>query len=168
MKNEREIPLTEIDGIEIGLYRVGAYGHDHVRAETLLDAQMSAPCAVVLALTQDQVSVQGFEPKTFAQPLLQDLLSKTRVYVDEDCEALYPGRRSGVIRIRLLDGRVLEKRVIDPRGEGANPLTDDELIAKFTANCQARLGTSRTEAIISQVMSYDRQVSSAELFQLLR
>jgi 2-methylcitrate dehydratase PrpD len=168
LKKEVDIPLSGIDSIEIGLYRVGAYGHDHVRAETLLDAQMSAPCAVVLALTHERVSAQGFEPQTFASSLMQELLSKTRVFVDEECEALYPRQRSGMVRIRLRDGRVLEKRVIDPRGEGANPLSDEDLIAKFVANGEAKLGAARTQAIISQVMSFDRQAGSVELFKLLR
>lgn len=168
LRNESQISATEIEEIEIGLYRVGAYGHDHIRAETLLDAQMSAPCAVALALTRGGVSALGLEPKTFTEPLMQDLLAKTRVYVDDDCEALYPTRRSGVVRLRLSDGRTLEKRVIDPRGEGENPMTDEDLILKFRSNCDDVLGIESAGALIGEVMSFESRPTSAELFKLLK
>lgn len=168
LKDAGGIDLTEIEEIEIGLYRVGAYGHDHIRAETLLDAQMSAPCAVALALTREGVGAKDFEPRTFDDPALQDLLSKTRVYVDDECEALYPGRRSGLVRLRFRDGRIAEKRVIDPRGEGENPLTDDDLIAKFQANCAEKLGAARAGELVSMILSFEERPSSAPLFDLLK
>lgn len=168
LKAAGEIPLSEIEEIEIGLYRVGAYGHDHVRVQTLLDAQMSAPCAVALALTQGAVSARGFEQATFGDPGVQTLLSKTRVFIDDACEALYPARRSGVIRLRFRNGGGLEKRVSDPRGEGDNPMTDEDLILKFRNNCVDRIGAARANALVEIVLSFEREPTSATLFELLK
>ena len=34
--------------------------------------------------------------------------------LDDECERIYPGVRSGSARIKLRDGTVLEKRVLEP------------------------------------------------------
>lgn len=86
------------------------------------------------------------------RPDIRRLIDVTEVYVDEECERIYPGRRSGVARIELRDGRVLEERVLDPKGEGENPMTDDDLSTKFSSNCAAVIGEERTRSLLQLVM----------------
>jgi 2-methylcitrate dehydratase PrpD len=53
----------------------------------------------------------------------------------------------------LQDGRRLTRRVLDPRGEGENPLSDDDLSEKFLANAGPVLGGARAEAAMAALWS---------------
>ena len=143
MRQAEGIAAADVAGIEIGLYEVGARGHDHITARNLLEAQMSAPCAIAAALIHGRLGFAELAPEGFAAPEPQRLLAATRVVVDPDCEAAYPGRRSGVVTLTLRDGRRLTRRVLDPRGEGDNPMSDADLSEKFLANAGPVLGPDR-------------------------
>jgi 2-methylcitrate dehydratase PrpD len=64
--------------------------------------------------------------------------------------------RSGSARIVLRDGKVLEKRVLEPKGEVKNPMTDADLEAKFRANCEPLLGGARCERILADVWKFEQ------------
>lgn len=164
IRGRKGFDLSHIAGIEIGLYEVGAAGHDHKRADNLLEAQMSAPVTTALALAFGDVTAPSFDRENLERADVRRLIEATEVYVDAECERLYPGRRSGVARVRLADGRVLEERVLDPKGEGENPMTDDDLVRKFTGNCEAIIGADKVQAVLDIVQGLDRGSSLDALF----
>jgi hypothetical protein len=43
--------------------------------------------------------------------------------------------------------------VLDPKGEGENPMTDDDLSTKFASNCAAVIGEERTRSLLQLVMA---------------
>lgn len=151
LRREEGLSSGDVAGVEIGLYEVGARGHDHITARNLLEVQMSAPCAVAAVLMQGRLGVAELEPAAFEAPEAQRLLAATQVTIDAECEAAYPGCRSGVVTLVLRDGRRLTRRVRDPRGEGENPLSDDDLSDKFRANAGPVLGADRAEAALAAI-----------------
>lgn len=155
LRQEAGLASTDVIGVEIGLYGVGAHGHDHLAARNLLEAQMSAPCAMASALIHGRLGAAHFEPAVFADMEPQRLLAATRVYVDEECERAYPGVRSGVVTLQLADGRRLERRVLDPRGEGDKPLSDADLSRKFLDNASASLPPGRAEELLELLWAAD-------------
>ena len=128
---------------------------------------MSAPCAVAAALIHGRLSAADFEPVEFEGTEAQRLLGVTEVYVDEACERAYPTTRSGVIALRLADGRRIERRVLDPRGEGGNPMSDNDLGGKFLENASARLGGDRAARLLDLVWSADRDADLSAILALL-
>lgn len=149
LRREHDLTSDQVTQIDIGLYSVGAVGHDHITARNLLEAQMSAPCAVATVLMSGRAGRADFEPEVFETAEAQRLLSVTRTYVDEACESLYPKVRSGYVRLTLTDGRIIERRILDPRGEGDNPLTDEDLSQKFLGNAIDVLGEAQAREVLS-------------------
>jgi 2-methylcitrate dehydratase PrpD len=147
--------VDDVAAVEIGMYEAGAAGHDQKTAENLLDAQMSAPVTTALAIAFGNVTVPSFDRANLERPDVRRLIDVTEVYVDEECERIYPARRSGVARIRLRSGAVLEERVLDPKGEGENPMSDDDLAAKFFANCEPIVGAERGRRLLDAVWQLD-------------
>lgn len=167
LRTEENLKSGQVVAIDIGLYQVGAHGHDHRTASNLLEAQMSAPCAVVGALIHGRLNADDFEPSAFTGSEPQRLLAATRVYVDDDCERLYPGVRSGFVRLVLGDGRPLERRILNPRGEIADPLTDDDLSRKFMDNVPARIGPENAERLLEHIWMINGRSDLTEFFPLL-
>lgn len=157
----------DVTSIRIGLYAVGVNGHDHKHCDNVLDAQMSAPVGAALALADGDVAARSFLPGSLARPEVRRLVDLAETRVDAECERIYPGRRSGVVEIGLKDGRRLEARVLDPKGEGENPMPDADLERKFTANCAPVIGKEKCGAVLETIWRFEKERVLAPLLQLL-
>ena len=165
LREQHGFTQSQVKHIHIGLYAVGVNGHDHKHFDNLLDAQMSAPVAAALAVVDGDIAAQRFLPESLERPEVQRLIEASDTAVDEECERIYPGRRSGVVRIELNDRRSFEKRVLDPKGEGENPMTDVDLQRKFTVNCEPVVGKAKCERLRQVIWSFDQQPDVQELYE---
>ena len=158
---------ADVSSIRIGLYSVGVNGHDHKHCDNILDAQMSAPVGAALALADGDVAAQSFLPDSLARPEVRRLVGLAETRVDEECERIYPGRRSGVVEIWLKDGRRFEARVLDPKGEGDNQMSDADLERKFTANCVPVIEKNEGGAVLDAVWRFEQAPDLGKLLRLL-
>jgi 2-methylcitrate dehydratase PrpD len=156
---------ADVREIHIGLYSVGVNGHDHKHTENLLDAQMSAPVAAALAIVDGDIAATRFLPESLDRAEVRRLIDVSDTRIDPECERIYPGRRSGVVRIELRDGRSLERRVLDPRGEGENPMSDDDLRRKFTVNCEPVIGRAKCDRLREVIWNLDTSADVQALFK---
>ena len=86
------------------------------------------------------------------------LMQRTSVALDERVGA---GMES-VVAVRTADGRVLERTVAYPKGEPENPMTWDEMQAKFTEWSEPVIGASRAAQVIESVASLESLASMSE------
>ncbi len=156
LRDEHRFAPEDVREIGIGLYSVGVSGHDHKHADNLLDAQMSAPVAAALAVVHGDLAAHHFLPDALERREVRGLIDLCETYIDAECEALYPVRRSGVARVRLGDGRKLERRIVDPKGEGENPMTDADLERKFFLNCEPVIGRAKCERLREAVSRFEQ------------
>lgn len=167
LREEHGVHPQEVESIRIGLYAVGVNGHDHKHCENLLDAQMSAPVGAALAMVEGDVAAHMFLPESLERPAVRRLIDAADTFVDEECERIYPGRRSGAVEIGLKDGRKLSARVLDPKGEGENPMSDADLERKLIVNCHTLIGAANCRSLIDEVWEFDRADTIAPLLALL-
>ena len=90
---------------------------------------------------------------------VQRLMQRTSVTLDERVGA---GMES-VIALRTTDGRVIERSVTFPKGEPENPMTWDEIQAKFTEWSEPVIGAERAAQVIGSVASLESLASMSEL-----
>ena len=69
-----------------------------------------------------------------------------------------------IVLVRVNSGRSFEKRVLDPKGEGENPMSDDDLKRKFVVNCTPVIGKDRCEQLMQLVWNFENAKTVAELF----
>jgi 2-methylcitrate dehydratase PrpD len=167
LRARHSIAPGDVAALHIGLYSVGVNGHDHKHCENLLDAQMSAPVGAALALVDGDVAAHLFLPESLARPEVQRLIASAETAVDPECERIYPGRRSGAVEIRMKDGRKFSERVLDPRGEGENPMTDADLEQKFFTNGEPVIGKERARALKDAVWQFDQAPDLGALMRCL-
>jgi 2-methylcitrate dehydratase PrpD len=158
---------ADVEAIRLGLYAVGVNGHDHKHCDNLLDAQMSAPVGAALAMVDGEVAAHHFLPESLARPEVKRLIGIADARLDDECERLYPGRRSGAVEIALKGGKTYSARVLDPRGEGENPMSDADLERKFRANCEPVIGKQRSSAVLDAVWHFDAAGDVRKLLALL-
>jgi 2-methylcitrate dehydratase PrpD len=167
LREQNGIRPQDVKSLRLGLYSVGVNGHDHRHCDNLLDAQMSAPVGAALAMVDGGVAAPMFLPESLARPAVRRLIDLTETRLDEECERLYPQRRSGAVEIGLADGRKLAARVLDPRGEGENPMSDEDLARKFNANCAPLIGGEKARTLLATVWRFEQTRGLGELLGLL-
>ncbi|MCC7487330.1 MAG: MmgE/PrpD family protein [Burkholderiales bacterium] len=155
LHERKEYAVDEVARIDLGGYTHAIHGHDHRHHENLLDAQMSLPCAAALALVFGDVTVGMFRPEVLGRPDVRAMLERTNPYIDGECDRLYPHKRSALVRVVLHDGREREIRLQDPRGEPANPMTNEDLERKLVSNCEPVIGGERCARLIERVWAFE-------------
>ena len=123
------------------------------------------PVAAALAIVMGDVTAPMFVPATLDRPDVRALIERIDARLDDECERIYPGIRSGAAEIRLRDGTLLAKRVLEPKGEVKNPMTDADLEAKFRANCEPIVGRARCDQIIADVWRFDELGDASGFFK---
>ncbi len=82
-------------------------------------------------------------------PRKLDLASRVRCVADAECDRIFPNQFPAVLRVRLNNGEVREARVSYNRGGPENPLSDEELEAKFYENAERALPEEQIEELRS-------------------
>lgn len=165
LRERHGFKAADVRRLDLGLYAVGVHGHDHKHCDTLLDAQMSAPCAAALALVDGGIAARNFLPDSLERPEVRRLIDAADTRIDDECETIYPGRRSGAVRVTLHDGRSVEARVLDPKGEGENPMSDADLEKKFRVNCEPLLGAEKCRRLLALIWEFESAPDAGELYQ---
>ncbi|GAA0579546.1 MmgE/PrpD family protein [Actinomadura livida] len=158
---ERGLDPADIADIELGapapvLRTIGEPAEDKARPESGYHAAFSGPYTVAAALLGGGglgVSHEDFTDEAAADPARFALAAKVRCVPDARCDAIFPHRFPAVLRVRTRAGALLEERVDTNRGGPDNPLSPDELAAKFELNATRRV-TPAAAARITE-LTYD-------------
>lgn len=145
---------SHVRAIRVGTYEVAAR-HDRRDCRNLLDAQMSLPYAVALALVQDDVALQGFRPDEGLRRKLQPVIDKVHVEVDGGCEADYPAKRPAVVEIALVDGKTVSQRVDEPWGSTSNLMSQQDVERKFLEIWNSEGGSDEGHEVVGLVSGGD-------------
>ena len=106
-------------------------------------AKFSIPYAIAVALLKDNAGLGEYTEALAHDPALRALAAKVRYVVDPANP--YPKQFTGHIKVTLQDGQVFEHRQAWFKGGMDHPLSDDDLLHKFHANC-AYGGLPRAQA----------------------
>jgi 2-methylcitrate dehydratase PrpD len=132
--------------------------------------QFSIAYCVAVALTEGRAGLEQFSADRFVEdgvrdPAIASLLARTRVNVADDLTAKYPAAWPARIAIELADGTIRRGAADYPRGNPENPVTTDELEAKFMGLVAPRFGHEVARRGISLVHSLDKAHDMAKHFR---
>ncbi len=111
------------------------------RPRTSHAAQFSIPYIVAASLVRGGFGLPELEAAAIADPEILSLAERVGYLVDP--ATTYPVHRTGELRVRLKDGRVLRHREAINRGAPDRPLSLDDIAAKFHSNAQLRVGAEQ-------------------------
>jgi 2-methylcitrate dehydratase len=128
-------------------------------------ADHSMGYCVSVALWDGDVTRASFKDDRLKDPKVLGLLDKIKIVETEACNAGYPKGIPNNLVFKMKDGRTLSKRVDYPRGHAGNPMTDDEVIAKFKRQADGVVSATVADRIINQCMALDEMKDMATLLE---
>ncbi|HZO96219.1 MAG TPA: MmgE/PrpD family protein [Gaiellaceae bacterium] len=119
------------------------------------EAKFSLQYSTAAMLVHGRVGVRTYTEEEIADPRVLALAAKVRHETKE--YASYPAAFPGGIRIRLRDGRTLEADAPYQLGGPENPMSADEVRAKFRENASLALGDRELAAFEEAVLTLEER-----------
>lgn len=151
LRQHHVVDPEAIDTVEVATYDAALRVAGNPDPHTTHEAQFSIAYCVATALVHGEVPLSAFEPQRLTARTVRDLATRITLSVDPDLEAAFPARRGARVRVRLDDGRTLERLARTRRGDPDAPLSDDDLRQKFDTYVGPVLGVARAEELAGRL-----------------
>jgi 2-methylcitrate dehydratase len=136
------------------------------RPQTRETADHSLPYCTAVAFLDGKVSADQFSDERMRDPVLLDLVARTRIVEDPKLTAGYPEGIPNRVTVTLDDGQKLVATVTFPPGHDRNPLSDEQLAVKFHELADPVLGAARANQIRERVSKLEDDLTPHETLKL--
>ena len=135
IRNEVDFDIQKVSDISVLTYKgvIGKHDDNEIYGEA--SARMSIPYSIAVALQTGKAGIEEFKSPYVDDPFIIRLNKLVVIKSDEELSKLVPDKRVAILTVRQNDGKTYSCRVDYPKGEPENPLTINELYAKFSAMC---------------------------------
>jgi len=119
------------------------------------EGKFSLQYSVASMLVRGHVAVSDFTNDAISDPAVLGVAAKVSYETPE--YTTYPQAFPGGVRVRLMSGETLEADFPYQQGGPENPLSGDEIKAKFRENASLALSDSGVEALEAAILSLEEQ-----------
>ncbi|HEX3150298.1 MAG TPA: MmgE/PrpD family protein [Gemmataceae bacterium] len=161
-----KIAAVDIYTFEASYNIIGKYA-EAWSPKTRETADHSLPYCTAVALLDGEVTLRQFDPARFTAPDVLGLLRNVKVHLDDALTPRYPRGIPNRIVVTLNDGRKESLEVEFPRGHAGNPMTDDDVEAKFRALVEGRYGRGTADAVLAKCWKFEDVTNVTEVLELL-
>ncbi|NVK42851.1 MAG: MmgE/PrpD family protein [Oceanospirillaceae bacterium] len=116
------------------------------------EARFSIQYCLAAQLLLGGVRLAAFAPEALARPDIRALMQKVTVSEDTELAAAYPKRRMARLLVQLKDGRQIRHFQPTRKGDPEDPLSDEELIAKYNELAGSVLPRPQLEALRQNIL----------------
>jgi len=152
---DRRLDLQRIERIDVKTFRLAAMlGVKTVK--NVFNTRFSIPFALAAIVVHGRCTLECFEERSLANPVIQSLAQRIEVTESAELEARYPQEQIADLTLTLKTGEVLHSRCNVMRGEPGRPHDPVDLERKFfdlTAMCLSR---DRAQRLYEGLMTLER------------
>jgi 2-methylcitrate dehydratase PrpD len=123
----------------------------------IMDAHYSLAFGLAVRLYRGGNMLHHYREEDLADPRFLDFAQRVQITVDPiaDEERIRLNNRAAIVTVKTRDGRTLTKRVQFSRGHPRNPMSDDELGAKFLGSVAPVLGEKRAKKLLDRIWNIE-------------
>jgi len=155
--------LARIRRIGMARHSDWARYHQNARPATYHEAQVSLPYSVAVALQDGQALFAQYNDARLQEPALRRLSELVAITVDDSL----PRGVSCRMTVEMDDGAQYVSQVDYPKGSIQNPMSDDELRAKFDSLAVPVIGAARAAEAAAMVAGIEQCGDVGQLMKLL-
>ena len=165
---KHDIRPQQVARVKVGTNRHMPNALIHHRPKNELQAKFSMEFCMAILLLERKAGLAEFTDAVVNRPDVQKMIERIEFGVHPEAEAAGYEKMATLIDIELTDGRHIAGRADFGKGSPANPMSDDELAAKFR-ECAAwgELPTATADKVVETVFNLDKVKSIRNLTRLL-
>jgi 2-methylcitrate dehydratase PrpD len=159
---------ADVDRITVGTNRHMPNALIHHQPKNHLEAKFSMEFCLAILLLERRAGLEQFTDEVVAQPRVREMIGRIHFGVDPEAETAGYNNMTTIIRIWLRDGRTLETRASFGKGSPDNPMTDAELIDKFSGCLEWGGARRQTAATLAErLLNLEKEPSVRELIEAM-
>lgn len=168
--NENDIQPEDIEEVVVitiaRAYDILFDSHKY-EPETRETADHSLPYCIARAILDRQITTGSFEESKIQEPRLKEMIHKIKGEASEEFEAMFPEKQPSRVTIHLKDGRKFSAYLEYPKGDPREPMTMEDLEAKFNALSEGLITPDRQLEIRDMIFSCESMESVREFMEQL-
>jgi len=117
------------------------------RPESRETADHSLPYCIAAAIVDRQITASTFSDEKLKDPRIREVIDKIKGEASVEFEKMFPAKQPSKVVVRTKDGREFSEYLEYPKGDPREPMTMEDLEAKFNALSGKLLDTGRQRKI---------------------
>jgi 2-methylcitrate dehydratase PrpD len=134
-----------------------------VAPKTIYDALFSTQFVVANVLSGRPINLTTFYDEPLDDPAVLALASRVSSPPDRNVD--FPQHFSGEVQLHLTDGRVVGRKVRDSHGTPQDPMSNDEVRAKFRSTAERRVSPAQAAKIAATVNELETLLNVGQLVE---
>ncbi len=166
---ENDIAYDEIDEVVITTIAracdilFDAHKYEPDSRET---ADHSLPYCVAVAIVDRQVTTNSFSDEKLKDPKVWEVIKRIKGEASVEFEEMFPAKQPSKVVVKTKDGREFTEYLEYPKGDPREPMTMEDLTAKFNALSSSLL-TSERQAEIKEMIFNCENMSARDFMSAL-
>jgi 2-methylcitrate dehydratase PrpD len=140
----------DIESVVVETYLAASVFND-VAPTNDLAARFSIPFSVAVALVTRRLDNSSFEPRWLNDKSVTSLADRVEVRHNPDFDDGYPSGRPTMVTIILRSGKRFVEYSALPRGDGADAMSDDFVVAKPRRLFESQISAERADLLLSTI-----------------
>jgi 2-methylcitrate dehydratase PrpD len=163
-----DIRPQQVARVKVGTNRHMPNALIHHRPKNELQAKFSMEFCMAILLLARKAGLAEFTDAVVNRPDVQKMIERIEFGVHPEAEAAGYEKMTTIIEIQLADGRSIGGRADFGKGSPANPMSDEELAAKFH-ECAAwgKLPKANADKVVEMVFNLEKLKNIRSLTRLL-
>jgi 2-methylcitrate dehydratase PrpD len=150
------VPAAQVRGIEVAVLEAGwplvvEPREQKYNPQSIVEAQFSMPFGAAVAVIHRAAGIDQFTEENIHSPAVREMMAKVVMTKDSRIEQNFPEEWPARVTIELYDGRRLEKFIAHPKGDPKNPLSWQEMTAKFESLAAPVVGLDRCGELVALI-----------------
>ncbi|HWP35112.1 MAG TPA: MmgE/PrpD family protein [Thermodesulfobacteriota bacterium] len=160
----RQLPPREVERMTVRLYGAALDLCERVEATSPYAAKFNIPFCVATAVRYGRVGPEAFTEERLEERDIKELVRRVVLKRDDELDDLFPAKWPAVVELVTRDGRREEVRVEYPKGDPENPMSREDLAAKFRDLTRKLLPAAKVERFIQIALRLDELENANLLF----
>ena len=138
-----------------------------LKPKTKETADHSLPYVIAAAVVDGNVLPESFSDEKLKDPRIREVLQKIKVVADPEVDELVPRIKRARVTITTTDGQRYTAQTDVAKGDPADPMSDEDIIAKFRANARGVLSSERMDEVTEATWRLDSLANMRKYMELL-
>jgi 2-methylcitrate dehydratase PrpD len=131
LMRENHITADQVEHVKVGTNRNVPNALIYHQPKTSLEGKFCMEFCMAVLLLYGKAGLNEFTDEVVNRPAVQEMIRKVEFVIDPVAEAAGYNKMTTIISIRLKDGRTVSGRADFAKGSPANPISFDDVTAKF-------------------------------------
>jgi 2-methylcitrate dehydratase len=127
------------------------------RPESRETADHSLPYCIAAALVDHQITTKSFSDEKMKDPHIWEVIDKIKGVASKEFEAMFPAKQPSNVLVKTKDGREFSAYLEYPKGDPREPMSMEDLEAKFNALADGLLTPARQKEVKELIFACEKK-----------